>query len=190
LCSVVFYRRNLPHWHPDEKALFITWRLYGSLPKTHKSARGDRISGSLQKDFREADAVLDRARSGPLWLEIPQVAALVADALQRGSWEFGRYDLHAYVVMANHIHVLLTPKIEVRKITKSLKGVIARAANEILGRTGKPFWQDESFDHWIRNPNEFFETKRYIEHNPVTAGLVERPEDWRWSSAYENPQRD
>jgi len=190
LCGVDFYRRNLPHWHPNEKTLFITWRLYGSLPKTQDSVSGDPNSRSLQKEFREADAVLDRAESGPLWLKNSRVAALVADALRRGSSEFERYDLHAYVVMANHTHVLLTPKIELRKITKSLKGVTARAANKILGRTGEPFWQDESFDHWIRNPSEFFETKRYIEHNPVTAGLAERPEDWRWSSAYENPRRD
>jgi putative transposase len=79
--------------------------------------------------------------------------------------------------------VLLTPRTEVRRLMKSLKGVTARAANEILRRTGKPFWQDESFDHWVRNEAEFLEIREYIEHNPVTAGLVERPEDWPWSSA-------
>ena len=66
---------------------------------------------------------------------------------------------------------------------KSLKGVTAREANQILQRTGKPFWQDESFDHWVRSEVEFTEIRKYIEHNPVTAGLVERPEDWAWSSA-------
>ncbi len=85
--------------------------------------------------------------------------------------------------MANHVHVLLTPGTEVRRLMKSLKGVTAREANLVLERTGKPFWQDESFDHWVRNEGEFIEIREYIENNPVAAGLVERPEDWPWSSA-------
>jgi len=58
-----------------------------------------------------------------------------------------------------------------------------RQANAILGRTGRPFWQDESFDHWVRGPEELEKIVRYIEENPVAAGLVERAERWRWSSA-------
>lgn len=185
---MAFYRRNLPHWHPDEKALFITWRLYGSLPRL-EDPECKKSSMSAEEEFRKADAILDRADSGPLWLKDPRIAAIVVHALQAGSAVFGRYELHAYTVMANHIHVLLTPKIQVRRITKSLKGVTARAANEILRRTGQNFWQDESFDHWVRNEIEFVQTKQYIEQNPVTAGLVERPEDWRWSSGYQNPQK-
>lgn len=91
--------------------------------------------------------------------------------------------------MANHVHLLLTPKVELRRITRSLKGVTARQANQTLHRAGKPFWQDESFDHWVRNEVEFVQIRRYIEQNPVTAGLVERPEDWRWSSACQNSQK-
>jgi putative transposase len=189
LCSVAFYRRNLPHWHPSDKALFITWRLHGSLPRSNDPWKGKPVSTSLDEEYRKADAILDRAEFGPLWLKNPQIAAFVVDALNRGSAEFGRYDLHAYVVMANHVHLLLSPKIEVRRITKSLKGVTARQANQILHRTGKPFWQDESFDHWFRNEVEFVQIRQYIEQNPVTAGLVERPEDWRWSSASRNFQK-
>ena len=66
---------------------------------------------------------------------------------------------------------------------KSLKGFTARKANVILGRTGQPFWQDESFDHWVRDEVEFARVVSYIERNPVTAGLVKDPGDWRWSSA-------
>jgi len=189
LSRVTFYRRNLPHWHPSDKTLFITWRLYGSLPKPREPQAGKRISATVDEEFLRADAILDRAESGPLWLKNFRIAALIVNALQRGSAKFGRYDLHAYIIMPNHIHVLLTPKIAVPKITKSLKGVTARAANEILHRAGQPFWQDESFDHWIRNEIEFAQTKQYIEHNPVTAGLVERPEDWPWSSASQNGQK-
>jgi putative DNA methylase len=54
----------------------------------------------------------------------------------------------------------------------------------IMGRTGSPFWQDESYDHWVRGPEELAKIVRYIEENPVAAGLVSRGENWRWSSAF------
>jgi REP-associated tyrosine transposase len=182
---VAFYRRNLPHWFPEEKTIFITWRLYGSLPKPQVPPAAKAIATSAGKEFRRHDAILDRAASGPLWLKNPEVAAFVVSALHTGHVKFGRYYLHAYVVMANHVHVLLTPRVEVRTITKSLKGITARHANRILHRTGESFWQDESFDHWVRDEAEFFRIGRYIEQNLVTAGLVEKPEDWQWSSAYQ-----
>ena len=85
--------------------------------------------------------------------------------------------------MPNHMHVLFTPRIEPRQLMKSLKGATAREANQILQRVRKPFWQDESFDRWMRNELEFEQTRIYVEQNPVTARLVESPEDWPWSSA-------
>jgi hypothetical protein len=54
----------------------------------------------------------------------------------------------------------------------------------LLGRTGEPFWQEESFDHWVRGDEEFNRIAHYIEQNPVKAGLVKRSEDWPWSSAF------
>jgi REP element-mobilizing transposase RayT len=185
---MAFYCRNLPHWFPDEKAIFITWRLRGSLPRLKVPAAAKRAGTSPGKEFRRQDAMLDRGSAGPLWLKNPQIAALVVSVLQRGSTELGRYGLHAYVVMANHVHVLLTPKVEVQEITKSLKGITAHQANQILHRTGKPFWQDESFDRWVRSEAEFGRIRRYIERNPVTAGLVEKPENWQWSSAYQKQE--
>jgi putative DNA methylase len=74
-------------------------------------------------------------------------------------------------------------------ITKSLKGYTAREANRRLGRTGEQFWQQESFDHWPRDEGEFLRIIEYIENNPVKAGLVQRPEDWLWSSAAERKTR-
>ena len=53
----------------------------------------------------------------------------------------------------------------------------------MLGRTGKPFWQAGSYDHWVRDEHEYGRIVAYIESNPVKAGLVEHPEDYRWSSA-------
>ena len=157
------YRGNLPHWHPPGAALFVTWRLAGTFPKLDRSCRDGRT-------FVIRDDLLDRASDGPLWLRQPEVANCVVVCIRENA---GRaYDLHAYVVMPNHVHVLLRPHLELAAITRILKGKSARLANAILGRTGQPFWQDESFDHWIRHPGQFEKVKSYIERNPVRAGLV------------------
>lgn len=89
------------------------------------------------------------------------------------------------MVMANHVHVLLLPHIPPSRLLQPLKGVSAREANLILGRTGQPFWQAESYDHWVRDEEEFRRIKAYIENNPVKAGLVDYAEDYSWSSATE-----
>jgi REP element-mobilizing transposase RayT len=68
-------------------------------------------------------------------------------------------------------------------ITRWLKGSTARKGNLILGRTGKAFWQDESFDHRARDEVELARIVHYVEHNPVSAGLVPDPAGWPWSSA-------
>jgi len=64
------------------------------------------------------------------------------------------------------------------RIARGIKGVTLRDANRVLGRVGKPFWQDESFDHGIRSAAEFEKVRGYIERNPVKAGLAAKPEDW------------
>ena len=94
-------------------------------------------------------------------------------------WRF--YELFAWVVMANHVHVLLRPLIPLHKALMNIKSGSARAANAALGRTGKPFWQDESFDHWVRNDSERSSIIRYIHTNPFTPGLFFEPEKWPWS---------
>jgi REP element-mobilizing transposase RayT len=91
--------------------------------------------------------------------------------------------MHAYVVMANHVHLLITPHVEVSRLRQSLKRFTAREGNRMLGLTGEPFWQDESYDRLVRDETEFQRIARYIEMNPVKAGLAVRPEDFPWSSA-------
>jgi REP element-mobilizing transposase RayT len=189
---MTFYRRNLPHWHPEGKSIFITWRLYGSLPasvlkknRTSRNACATNTSepeDSAGKQFLRLDAALDSAKRGPVWLADPEFAAYAEYPIVHGA-ELGRYQLHAYVVMPNHVHILLDPFVPLAKISGPLKGVAACDINAGLGRTGKPLWQDESFDHWIRNSAEFARIRHYIEWNPVRAGLAARPEDWKWSSA-------
>lgn len=79
--------------------------------------------------------------------------------------------------------MVLIPNVEIRRITKSIKGFTARKANETLGRSGEPFWQDEVYDHWIRSNEEMQKIIAYVERNPVSAGLAGRVEEWPWSSA-------
>ena len=100
----------------------------------------------------------------------------MVDALSYGTDQLHYYDLHAYVVIANNVHTLLTPIVTASKLLHSVKGFTAREANQILGRTGEPFWQSESYDHWVRDEKEFDKVRRYIENNPLQAGLVARPE--------------
>jgi REP-associated tyrosine transposase len=85
--------------------------------------------------------------------------------------------------MPNHVHLLITPTIALPKLTKSLKGITAKRANQILGLTGTAFWQQESYDRLVRDQTEFDRIRRYIEQNPVRAGLAAQEAEFRWSSA-------
>jgi len=177
---MTYYVRNLPHWQPSGVDIFITWRLHGSLPA--RRCPKAKTLGNGGKAFVRFDRVLDQAQSGPLWLKDPRIAETIITALHV-SEQRKILTLRAYVLMANHVHVLLTPQAAIHEITRQIKGATARQANLILRHSGAPFWQDESFDHWIRTPGEWQKIRTYIEQNPVAAGLVEKPEDWPWSSA-------
>jgi len=129
------------------------------------------------------DRLLDAARSGPTYLRQASIAELVAASLEYGV-EARHFDLHSWVIMPNHVHLLLTPRIDISQLLCSVKAVTAKRANLLLQRTGQPFWQDESYDHLVRNGEEFRRIKLYIENNPVRALLALTPEEYRWSSAF------
>ena len=177
-----FHQRCLPHWHPEGKDLFLTWRLHDSLP-AHRYVPPNGLTGG--KAFVWLNRYLDQAAYGPTWLSRPEVAQVVVNALHYGQRKLEQYQLHAYVVMANHVHVMLTPKIEAKKILQSLKGFSAREATKLLDRVGEPFWQREYYDHWVRDGREFDKIRFYIENNPVDAGLVSEADKYAWSSAAE-----
>ena len=140
---------------------------------------GKPSSGSA---FVWMDRYLDLARSGPLYLAQEPIARIVESSLRRGVL-LGQYDLGAYAIMANHVHVLLLPKASPSRLLQSMKGATARQANLLLGRTGETFWQAESYDHWVRDESEWDRIAADIEDNPVKAGLVRCAADYRWSSA-------
>jgi REP element-mobilizing transposase RayT len=79
--------------------------------------------------------------------------------------------------MPTHVHMVMTPQQPFSQIMRWLKWTTARRCNKLLGSTGT-FWQDESFDHWIRNGRELESIVAYVEGNPTAAGL----KNWPWSS--------
>ena len=123
------------------------------------------------------------------WLESPELARIVVDALFHFAGE--RYELFAFVVMPSHLHWVfrplpdwaerlptartdgrvLTPR---ERIVHSLNLFTATTCNRLLNRCGR-FWQAESYDHWVRDPDELDRIIAYIEHNPVKAGLADSP---------------
>jgi putative transposase len=168
---MAYWERRLPHWIPEHTPIFVTWRLAGTLPLAKR-----------ESTWMEADAELDRIQSGPRWLIQPPIAEITANALCYGD-KAGKYRLHSWVVMPNHVHAVITPESEFSDIMRWLKWTTARRSNQLLGRRGTAFWQDESYDHWIRSGKEFESIVAYVEWNPVAAGLVARTEQWEWSSA-------
>jgi REP element-mobilizing transposase RayT len=174
-----FHVRRLPHYYATGQPVFLTWRLHGSLPV----GRVFPAAATSGKAFLLMDRLLDGGRSGPLYLRRPDIANLVVEALRFRERESAEYRLHAWVVMANHVHILITPEVPISKIMQSLKRFTAREGNRLLGLTGQHFWQEESFDRLVRNDAEFGRIARYIEMNPVRAGVVETPEAFPWSSA-------
>jgi hypothetical protein len=78
--------------------------------------------------------------------------------------------------------MLLDAKVGLKQTTKSIGGS-AGSCYQLLNRTGNRFWQEESFDHGMRDAVSFEKIRSYIERNPVSTGLMNSPQDWRWSSA-------
>jgi REP element-mobilizing transposase RayT len=177
----VFSQRRLPHIWDVGQPVFLTWRLHGSLPPQRVFSAGEMSSGQV---FAVLDRLLEETRSGPFYLRQPAIADMVVDAIRYNAEVLGHYVPHAFVIMPNHVHLLLTPDVALPRLTKSLKGITAKRANVLLGLIGQPFWQEESYDHLVRRDLEFQRIRRYIEQNPVRAGLVPGASQYRWSSAW------
>ncbi len=179
-------RGYIPHFDGGEIAQFLTFRLFDSLPKeTVEQWREE------TKELGEHGKVIFRKNVekfldtgfGECFMKDDRIAQLVENGLL--FHQNKKFDLTAWVVMPNHMHFLATPleKIELREIAHSIKSYAAHEANKMLNRTGQ-FWQHEPFDRYIRNRRHFVNVIKYIENNPVKAGLSEKPEDWRFSSAF------
>jgi REP element-mobilizing transposase RayT len=186
--------RHLPHWTQEGATYFVTFRLADSLPKSvyekwqhERDAALQLLSISERKGtpaaapdvLSETEVIKTYAEKleaeidlghGECWLRNPPVAEMVENALRHFDGE--RYWLGSYVIMPNHVHVLVRPTMwhKLSDILHSWKSFTAHEANRILNRTGE-FWQDESFDHIVRNETALENFAFYIEENPRHAGL-------------------
>ena len=175
-------RGYLPHFDAPGVLQFVTFRLDDAFPAHLHAEWGPLflIEDELERRTR-LEAYLDRGH-GECWLRRPEIARLVADALR--FFDGQRYHLEAWVVMPNHVHVIVevwqTP---LAGLLHSWKRHTAKEANRVLGRLGR-FWQREYWDTWIRDEEHRQRTLRYLEDNPLKARLVRDPADWPWSSAH------
>ena len=198
---MAYYKRHLPHWQPAGARYFITFRLGGSLPhkviqelqllreQFNNEEKTDTISEQQKlqrKVFQKYENLLDKADSGPLWLRKKGVASIVENSLH--FYNDKKYDLYAYCIMPNHVHIVFkhldlgtkNDKYPITTLLQSIKSYSALECNKILKRTGS-FWQSESFDRVIRGQDELENTIRYTLENPVKAGLVQQWEDWSYN---------
>jgi len=168
-------RGYLPHFDGGESYQFITFRLYDSVPKDMIINWKDElaITNKTEKNSLEYIKLNDRISKyedngyGACFLLNNDVAKVVEDALK--FYENKKYDLVEWVIMPNHVHVLIKVHndISLTKIVHSWKSFTANKANEILGRKGK-FWMEDYFDRYIRNDEHFYATVKYIQENGRT----------------------
>jgi len=174
-------RGYLPHLDAPGLLQFIAFHLADSLPRDVLA----RIYAETRPEERErlqrVERLLD-AGHGACWLRRPDIAQVVDEALRY--FDGARYRLLAWAVMPNHVHVLIETfeGHPLPGVIQSWKSFTAKRANALLGRTGV-FWERDYFDRYIRDDAHLAAVVRYIEHNPVKAGLANRPEDWPWGSA-------
>src|SRR5258708_14712347 len=95
------------------------------------------------------DRLLDSRCAGPHYLHNPEIAEMVTAAIYHRDQRV--YQLHSFVVMPNHVHLLITPLEAVSKVMQSLKRFTAREANRRLWLTGQPFWHDAIYGRRVRN---------------------------------------
>lgn len=190
-----YYRRRLPHIQIAGSTYFVTFRLMNSLPKealdklAEESERikilpARQIDLAQRRWFGKFDDYLDSVLCGEAYLKKEEIANLVAEAIHYRDGKV--YTLEAFCIMPNHGHLVCTPlKKEndefnsLTEILQSLKRHTARQSNLALGRSGA-FWQDESYDHIVRDQAELERIVQYVLYNPVKAGLVGDWKDWKW----------
>jgi len=182
---VIQTRRRLPHWEQQGATFFITFRLADAVPqkllrqwkeeletwrKFHPEPWDASTKYEYQKRFHDArEAWLDQGH-GECILRRPQIAATIANSLRR--FDGDRYALDSFVVMPNHVHVLVRPHEadSLSEILHSWKSFSAKEINKLRERSGA-VWQDENYDRMVRDFAELERYRDYIKENPVAAKL-------------------
>ncbi len=186
-----YSRGYLPHRDRIHLLQSITFRLADSLPQSKlKQLELDlKLVPEIRKDMEKRKMIeewLD-AGMGCCALGNAEAAAHVQNSLLH--FDGDRYRVLAWVIMPNHVHVLIDPAEPISKIVQAWKSFTARwllANNDRLG-LGVPdsrhVWMREYWDRFIRDDDHLRATINYINQNPVKARLCRVPGDWRWSSA-------
>ena len=178
-----YFRRALPHYHPDDSPYFVTYRLKHTISQVEHTRLQATIPAHSDSDvehakhFQAIDFILDAARHGPKYLRQPEVMDVVRKSFEYASEQW--LDMIAYSIMPNHVHFVAHLKGEksLSEVMQSLKGFTSREINRILDRTGQPLWQSEYYDRAVRK-GRLGNTVYYILQNPVKAGLVSKWYDW------------
>jgi REP element-mobilizing transposase RayT/type I restriction-modification system DNA methylase subunit len=171
---------TLPHWHQDDKVQFVTFRLADSLPQVKLAELSDFKEEWLrshpepwdqatQEEYdhiirKKVDKWLDQGY-GECILQSEDIRKIVVDALL--FYHGKRYMLHHFVIMPNHVHLLITPIGDdtVMKSIGSVKQFTANAINKLLGRSGE-VWQRNVFDRMVRDADNYEKYIQYINQNP------------------------
>jgi putative transposase len=191
------HRRNLPHWESPEATYFVTFRTADSIPsgiireiqvrqmswlrahglKTPEELRTLPLTQQLEyrKTINQAEEQAMNAGYGACPLREAKCRETLASLL-RGA-DGTSYHLDHFVIMPNHVHIVVKPKtgIPLRQITGSWKKHSARRINATLHQAGK-LWQPESFDHIVRSVQQLDQYRRCIAENPSKANL--RPDEY------------
>jgi REP element-mobilizing transposase RayT len=181
-------RGYLPHWDFKNSCQGITFRLRDSVPKDvilKWSRELERIEDeSLRKEeLHRKIARYEDAGMGDCLLADSVCAAAVWEKLESGNGSC--YKLLEWCVMPNHVHVLirLLPDHSLSGIIQKWKGGSSMEINRLLERTGT-VWAADYYDRIVRDEDHYYKCRNYIRNNPVKAGLCEKPEDWKFSSAW------
>lgn len=177
--AVPKWRGNLPHILKDGCTYFVTFCLHDVVFGRRVERSESALDGDSIRILREHDPAPDLGRC---LLNDPVVASIVEDSLLH--FQNVRYLLSAWCVMPNHVHVVVTPYHDHRlsTILHSWKSFSSHEINKLLGRKGT-VWEEEAFDHIVRDEKSMERFVEYTEANPVAAGLCDWPELWPFSSA-------
>jgi len=185
-------RGYLPHIE-RRQIQTISFRLYDSVPKKVIDKWKEQLS--IDKQTKASDPKMLHLRQliyqyedsgyGCCDLKDHRIASLVTEALKYGHTK--NYNLIRWCIMPNHVHVIveMINNGNLSDIVNRWKSYTAHKANKLLRRTGQ-FWMSEYFDRYIRDAKHMADAISYVDFNPVKANLVQRPEDWSWSSVGEN----
>ncbi len=185
-----YSRGYLPHLDRPNLAQGITFRLADALPESvldqwNYEMLGMDEGARMLDQRRRIEKYLD-AGHGSCLLRGPEAAAIVENSLLH--FDQQRYALIAWCVMPNHVHALIDPweRWPLAGVVHAWKSFTAHEINKLLNRSGA-VWQREYHDRFIRDADHLANAIRYIHENPVKAGLVAKPAEWRWSSASRHP---